>query len=169
VPVTTSCVDLADRPIGELVRTSRQLERAESRWRTRQNLQPFTGRRHPGPSDGRLLAEPSSSGRSYTPRLPSAGFGLAAWHWAGFSCRVRCLVVESPILPESPPLGRPGRSTQQAREGRKHRKPGRGRLPGFRMWVPRLPLAAGAIPGGEPSGSSMVWRGALAKHTAVIG
>ena len=39
----------------------------------------------------------------------------------------------------------------------------------LRLWVPRLPLAAGAIPGGEPPGSVILWRGALAKHTGIIG
>jgi hypothetical protein len=56
-----------------------------------------------------------------------------------------------------------------ASERRKLRKPGRGCLPGFRFLMPRLRLAAGAIPGGEPPGSMIVWRGALAKHTGIIG
>ena len=39
----------------------------------------------------------------------------------------------------------------------------------LRFLVPHLLLAAGAIPGGEPPGSVIFWRGALAKHTAIIG
>jgi hypothetical protein len=103
-----------------------------------------------GPSTAPAARERSSS------RTPSNECGRVA-HGRRGSCRRGRGILRS----------RPRRRAASKR--RKHRVPGRGCLPGSRLSMPRLQLAAGAIPGGEPPGSRMVWRGALAKHAGVIG
>jgi hypothetical protein len=88
VPVMTGRVNLPDRPVGELVDTSRQFDGAGSRRRPRQDLQRFFGRRNPSSNDGRPLGERLRlRGRPNTLRLSSGRSGASGltWHMEGFS------------------------------------------------------------------------------------